>query len=316
MKTSYAKKSASSKSSAKNTTKTEFDLNQVITDKIIAKLQSGVVAWHKPWHCTGEAFNYVTKKPYRGINALLLGFEAVEQPYYMTFLQAKQMGGRIKAGAKSEIVVFWNFICQDKDGNKVAPSEAIGGDTRAKAYLKYYNVFNVADIEGINFEFPQREQKTEVEKISSCEQIIASMPNMPALKHGGAKASYSPSLDLVKMPENKHFDSAESYYSVLFHELTHSTGHPSRLDRKEITSHNPFGSKEYSKEELVAELGAAFLSSRAGIVNHTIDNSAAYIQSWLKKLQSDNKFIIDAAGKASKAVDYILGQHATNITEE
>jgi antirestriction protein ArdC len=282
-------------------TSATFDIYCVITEKIISKLEAGFIPWQKPWHQQGQAKNYMTKRAYNGINALLLNFQCVENPYYLTFLQAQQLGGRVKKGAKSEMVVLWNYI---KDEN-----EKEGEEGKTKAYLKYHNVFNVAVIEGIDFVFPKQAQKPSLDKLVACEEIINNFNNGPTTRFGGSRACYSPWADIVSMPEIKYFSSPEFYYSVFFHELTHSTGHAARLNRKGIATYNAFGSKQYSKEELVAELGAAFLCNVTGIVNHTIDNSAAYIQSWLKKLKSDKKFIVEASSQAFKATQHILGEN-------
>lgn len=310
MKTSYAKKSAKStkKATAK---KPAFDIAEMITGKIIEKLEAGVIPWQKPWNAV-NACNYLTKRPYSGINYLLLNFEAVEQPYYLTFLQVQQMGGRVKNGAKGEIVVFWKFF---KGEDEKEGAEQAGEESKRAPLIRYTKVFNVKDIEGIEFVFPKKTDPSQLERIESCEQIISLMPNAPRTQHGGNGAYYSPSGDYVNMPLLEDFKSIEGYYSVYFHELAHATGHHSRLDRKEIKEMNPFGSKEYSKEELVAEITAAFLCNHCRIEN-TIDNSAAYIKSWLKKLQNDKRFILDAAGKASKAAGYILGNHLQEAEQE
>ena len=175
-----------------------------------------------------------------------------------------------------------------------------------KSYLKYYLVFNIASVDGIDFNIPKVEEKTEQEKIFSCEEILQGMPKKPTVTFGNSGAYYSPTFDIVNMPEMQTFTSEQAYYSVFFHELVHSTGHTSRLNRKEITETMRFGSQTYSKEELTAEIGASFLCAEAGILMNTFYNSVAYIQSWLKVLKDDKKFIIEAAAKAQKASDFIL----------
>ena len=290
---------------------TPKDIYQIVTDKIIARLEEGNIPWHKPWNVQGIARNYATGSIYRGINALLLSSNVHEHQYYLTYKQAADLGGRIRKGSKAEIVTYWNWIYVDKlTGKKVSSQNSPSRpdtEVNKSAFLKYYNVFNVADVEGIDFTFPVVERKTLPDKLVACEQLIQSMPNPPRLQFGGHKAFYSPSMDFVNMPEVKHFDSSEFYYSVFFHELTHSTAHPKRLARKAEGQKNAFGSELYSKEELVAELGASFLCGFAGIHQQTLENSAGYIQNWLRVLRNDKKFLIEAASKAQQATDYILG---------
>jgi antirestriction protein ArdC len=148
-----------------------------------------------------------------------------------------------------------------------------------------------------------------VHPIEQCESIVEQMPNRPKLEQD-SRACYRPSTDTVGMPARSAFHSAEEYYSTFFHELTHSTGHPSRVGREGITNHNSFGSEDYSKEELVAEMGAAMLCGVAGIASRTLDNSASYLQSWINRLRSDSRLIVSAASQAQKAADYILARTA------
>ena len=171
--------------------------------------------------------------------------------------------------------------------------------------LRYYTVFNVAQTEGV--EIPKAEVR-EFNSIDECERIVSGMPNPPKIAFGGNQAFYVPSRDLIALPVRERFDSAEEFYSTMLHEMVHSTGHISRLHRKGIhESGVGFGSETYSQEELVAEIGASFLNAKAGIVGHTLTNSASYIANWLSVLRNDKRMIIVAAGQAQKAADYILG---------
>jgi antirestriction protein ArdC len=145
-------------------------------------------------------------------------------------------------------------------------------------------------------------------QIAACEQIVSAMPQRPAIRHGEARAYYRPAADTVNMPAPRLFPRVEHYYSILFHELTHSTGHASRLDRATLRDLLAFGDTNYSKEELCAEMGAAYLCGVAGIDNATVNNSAAYIQGWLSKLRNDKRLLIQAAAQAQKAADFILGE--------
>ncbi len=296
------------------------DVYQLITDKMIARLEQGFIPWKKPWAASGAACNYISKKPYRGINAILLNFCADKLPYYLTFKQAVELGGKVIKGSKAEMVTYWNWLYADKaTGRKLTPEQARvlpAGNVKKMAFLKYYNVFSISDIEGIEFKTPELKERPQHEKIALCEAIIEQMPSRPKLQFGGDKAYYSPLQDLVNMPFICDFDSAGLYYSVYFHELVHATGHTARLNREEVNSPNKFGSEPYSREELTAEMGATFLCNMAGIEqDYTFENSAAYIQNWLQVLKNDKKFVIEAASKAQAAADFILNQVAEEVQE-
>jgi antirestriction protein ArdC len=281
------------------------DAFQVITDRIIGLLETGTVPWQKPWKGgAGMPKNLISKKEYRGINTFLLHAMMYENPYWLTFNQAKQLGGHVKQGEKACPIVFWKFLEADD-------AESPTGKKRIPL-LRYYSVFNLAQCEGIPVDkLPVIDGgKREHTPIAAAEQIVAAMPKRPAIESKWQRAFYSPKQDFVGMPAPETFRSAEDYYSVLFHELTHATGHESRLNRKGVSGSNgewsPFGSQSYSQEELVAEMGAAFLCGQVGIVERTIDNSAAYISSWLQRLKDDRKLVIYAAAQAQKAADFIL----------
>ena len=271
---------------------------QVITDRIIELLEQGTVPWHKPWQTFGEAMNIISKKPYRGINQFLLNCSEYDSPYWLTFNQAKKLGGSVCKGQKSTPVVFWKwFEVEDPDT----------GEKSEKPFLRYYRVFNLEQTEGIEAPAASQEPTRQFSPIETCERIVRAIPNPPRIVHKKQAAWYSPSKDLVNMPKQNTFTSDEEYYSTLFHELTHASGHQSRLNRKTITEKAAFGSKTYAQEELVAEMGAAMLCGAAGIENRTIDNSAAYLQGWLKRLRQDNRLIVVAASQAQKAADYMRG---------
>jgi len=283
------------------------DVYQVITDRIIALLEQNVVPWQKPWQ-GGDQMprNLISGREYRGVNVFLLHALSYESPYWLTYKQAGELGGHVRKGERSCPVVFWKRLQVD------SPSEPDG--KKSIPFLRYYSVFNVAQCEGIPADKIPVQTGTQREHcpITAAESIVSAMPKKPEIKHGGGRACYSPSLDCVTMPLPEHFQSGQDYYSVLFHELTHSTGHASRLNRKGISGTDgewsAFGSTPYAKEELVAELGAAFLSGQAGIVERTLDNSAAYVQSWLARLKEDNRLIVQASAQAQKAADFILGK--------
>jgi antirestriction protein ArdC len=267
-----------------------------ITNHIVSLLEQGTVPWHKPWRVeTGLPRNLVTKKPYRGVNPFLLMAMGYESPHWLTFRQAIQLGGTVKKGEKACPVVFWK---------PMEMTDTESGKVEKIPLLRLYFVFNVAQCEGLK-NAPATEAETFA--ITEAAEIVAGMPQPPIVKHGMTRADYSPSNDTVGMPERKRFDTEDAYHATLFHELVHSTGHEKRLKRLSITERNGFGSDPYCKEELIAELGSAFLCGHAGIVERTIDNSAAYLEGWLKRFQEDKTLIVYAAAQAQKAADFILG---------
>lgn len=279
--------------------KTKLNIYDVVTNKIIENLENGVIPWNKPWS-GGCPKNFISGKDYRGMNAILLTLNDYKNNNWLTFKQAKLKGGSIKKGEKGTQVIFWNFTkVEKKDSN---------GDIEEKSipFIKYYTVFNIEQTKDIDFE--TIEESFNFDNIEKCEDVVKNMQNKPEIEHIGNSASYSPSLDRIKMPEQKKFKTNTGYYSTIFHELTHSTGHTTRLDRDGVEGVTHFGSATYSKEELIAEMGSSFLCGHTGIEKETIDNASAYIKGWLSKLKNDNKILIQAAGKAQKAVDYILGE--------
>lgn len=270
----------------------------IITDRILDLLEQGTVPWQKPWTGGGLACNLVSKRPYRGINCFLLNISGYSSPYWATLNQINKLGGRVIKGQKSTPVVFWKWL-------EIEDQET--GEKVEKPFLRYYRVFNLEQTEGIESpDLPDEEQK-EFRPIERCEQLISGMPKRPRIQHVHQAAWYKPDEDLINLPRPETFDSPEDYFSVSYHELAHSTGAKSRLNRPTLTDMAPFGSTNYSKEELVAEMTAAMLCGATGIENKTIDNSAAYVQGWLKKLKNDRRLVVLAAAQAQKAADYIQG---------
>lgn len=275
---------------------------EIITEKIIEQLEQGTVPWHKPW-ISEYPKNLISKKEYRGINVFLLGASKYSSPYWLSYKQAKQLGGNVKKGEKSTIVVFWKQI-KVKDKNPDNTEET----KKTIPFLRYYRVFNVEQCENIDEKkIPVTEINPDFQPIAACEETVMNMQNKPEIRYQDSRAFYHPSGDYVNMPNPKTFQKEEFYYSVLFHELGHSTGHKSRLARKDFDK-GFFGNEVYSKEELCAEMTAAFLCGHHKIEMKTIDNSAAYIKSWLRKLKDDVKMIVLAAAQAQKAADYILNR--------
>jgi antirestriction protein ArdC len=260
-------------------------------------MQRRNVPWQKPWKArTGLPRNLVSQKPYRGINVFLLLAMSYESPFWLTFRQALQLGGAVRKGEKSCPVVFWKqTTLEDKKS----------GEPQKIPLLRYYHVFNVAQCDGLKTGTAPGE--TPVNGIIKPDEIVAHMPQRPEIKHGMSRAFYSPREDCVGLPLRERFERAEGYYATLFHELIHATGHESRLNRVTLTEKAGFGSNPYCKEELIAEMGAAFLCGQAEIAERTIDNSAAYLNGWLDQLRSDKTLIVSSAAQAQKAADFILG---------
>ncbi len=268
-----------------------------ITERIVSLLTQGTVPWHKPWQVTtGMPRNLVSQKPYRGINVFLLMAMNYESPHWLTLRQANLLGGQIKPGEKSCPVVFWKPM-------KVKDKES--GEDRMIPFLRLYHVFNITQCQGLK-NIPKADDSAFIQTLPA--ELVANMPQRPVIKHGMAMACYSPVSDVVNMPDPARFESADHYHATLFHELVHSTGHEKRLKRAGVVERNGFGSDPYGKEELIAEMGSAFLCGYAGIVERTIDSSAAYLEGWLKQLQQDKTLIVHAAAQAQKAADFILGK--------
>ena len=315
------------------------DIYNMITDKVISMFKNAKASdYHRPWK--DDAFfipiNFESKKPYRGVNRLLLqeriGFAgAFRNPYFLTFNQIKKHGGRLKKGTRGYEVVYYSIryiVPADKNTGRKAYSSTNTQkviDYLAKNKLtedivtripmiRYYNVYNGASIEGIDFQLDKlqigRAVPDSAPENQAAALIVENYPNPPAIKHEGNQAYYSPSGDYVKMPKKEQFDSINDYYRILFHELTHSTGHDKRLDRG---IHLMLEKEDYAKEELVAEFGAVFLSAWAGIMWYTNKNHAVYLKNWnsaIKEAENDNKFLMKAASLAQAATDYILNLDA------
>jgi antirestriction protein ArdC len=289
---------------------------RIITERVLALLEQGTIPWQKPWSTSaGDCLprNLASRKPYRGVNVFLLHAMGYGNPYWLTFKQAQALGGNVRKGERATPVVFWKWLDVDEHDAQGKPQK------ERVPMLRYYSVFNATQCDGIPTPLPEGARR-EHTPIETAERIVASMPKRPAIAHGGDRASYSPAFDRVSMPQAETFSTAQHYYSVLFHELTHSTGHESRLNRKGVAGSDgewsAFGSTPYAKEELVAEMGAAFLCGQAGIVERTIDTSAAYVANWLERLRNDNRLVVTAAAQAQKAADYVLGtQHASSENE-
>ena len=288
-----------------------FDPYQAVTDLILTQLERGTVPWRCPWRrSTGRPRNFHTGKPYQGVNVLLLGLSHFASPYWMTFRQVSARGGRIRKGEHGALVVkFGQF-------EKKVTAESGTEEKKRAFYLKGYRVFNAAQIEGIEFpEVPAASQTPTSQGIAAAEAIVEGMPKPPLIHKGlSDRACYSRIADAVQMPRLSAFSRAEDYHLTLFHELVHSTGHPSRLNRKTLVENDGFGGTVYSQEELVAEMGAAFLGMEADIVRDQHEQSAAYLKGWLDVLRAKEhrKWIVQAANQAGRATDFILNRNASS----
>jgi len=284
-----------------------MDIYAEITNRIIAELEKGNIPWHKPWLGVQAAVKHTTGEPYSLLNQLIL-----DRPgEYLTCNQCKKEGGSVKKGAKAKMVVFWKWIPtikKDKDGNIVYDADGKPVE-ESFPFLRYFQVFHIDDCEGITARHTAEENRKDIEPDEAAEEAIADY-----LKRSGVKmrheeqdrAYYRPSIDTVVLPLKNQFKESAEYYSTAFHELTHSTGHKSRLNR--LTQLAAFGSEVYSKEELVAEIGASVLMQQFRLETpESFRNNAAYIQSWLDVLKNDKRMIVSAAGRAEKATNMILG---------
>ncbi len=273
----------------------------MVTDRIITELEKGRIPWNKPWTGVRDgAYNRMSKKPYSLINQMLLSHKGE----YATFKQWQELGGHVRKGEKSEIVVFWK-IYEKEEINENGEKEV-----KKIPLLRYYNVFHISQVEDIK-PLPKEELNNDIEPIESADKIITdyvTREHIDFQETKSNKAFYSPAIDRVVVPLKEQYHNINEYYSTTFHELTHSTGHKTRLDRLGNGTVASFGSETYSKEELVAEIGSAAILNELCIETpKTFKNSVAYIQNWLQVLKNDNKFIVSAAGKAEKAVNLILG---------
>ena len=276
------------------------DIYQEVTDRITAQLEQGVIPWHKPWIVSGTAcaISRSTGKPYSLLNQLILG----RPGEYTTFAQIQKEGGRVKKGEKAAQVAFWKWLDVEDEENP--------GEMKKIPLLKSFAVFHIDQCDGLKPKHTTAAPAQILQPDKAADQIITDYLTRSGVKlvhQEGDRAYYRPSADTVTLPLLAQFKELSEYYSTAFHELTHSTGHTSRLNR--LTKTARFGSEEYSKEELVAEIGAAALVNVSGLeTSSSFRNSAAYVQNWLKALRDDKRLIVSAAGQAEKACSLILNQ--------
>lgn len=293
------------------------DVYTRVTDKIVAELEKGVRPWMKPWNAE-HAAGRITKplrhngEAYNGINILMLWSAAMEKdfcaPIWMTFRQAKELGASVRKGEKGELVVYANKLTRTEEADSGEEFE------RTIPYMKGYTVFNVEQIDGLPDHYYQLAEPVldPVQRIDHAETFFEATG--ADIRHGGNQAYYMIGEDRIQLPPFESFKDAESYYATIAHELTHWTRHPKRLDRS--FGRKRWGDEGYAQEELVAELGAAFLCADLEITPEVRDDHAAYIESWLKVLKNDKRAIFTAAAHAQRAADFLSGFQVTAASQK
>lgn len=275
---------------------------EVVTQRVIEAIEdSKALPWRRPWrtHNLKGAIptNLSSKKQYHGINVFLLSMMGFQSPYWVTFKQAKALGGSVRKGVKGTPVVYWSVL--EKKNEETNKIEKI-------PFIKHSMVFNLEQCEGLEAPENNCAAPITIDPIESCESILKGFSDKPQIVEREQQAYYSVAEDLVNMPRRSSFESAEAMYDTLFHELIHSTAHPSRVNRQIGTVRSFFGSENYSKEELIAQMGSSFLCAMAGIDAATFDDSVSYLQGWVSAFKEKPRMIVEAASQAQKAVDYIL----------
>ncbi|HBD94730.1 MAG: hypothetical protein A2015_03695 [Spirochaetes bacterium GWF1_31_7] len=285
---------------------------ELVTARIISKLEEGTIPWKKNW-VSEEPQNFISKRSYRGINRLLTSIMGYSSKYWLTFLQARDLGLSVKSGMIATPIVFYTNYTTKKTDEKEPDDEDSEElpEKQPKKFpvLKYYSLFN---LEQTDFDFSTLPVDNKNTIINNCDDILTNWKDCPAIVTKGHRAFYSVTTDCIHIPALSQFNSSPEYYATLFHEAIHSTGHKNRLNRKELQSISQFGDSLYSQEELIAEIGSSFLCDTAHIAQEVLDNQASYIANWLQSLRNDTSFVIKAANKAQKAVDFILNTHIEN----
>ena len=284
---------------------------QMVTDKIVNLLERGTVPWRRTW-VGGPSFelpvNLKTGHQYRGVNVILLVSAGYSSRFWLSFKQAQTLGGHVRRGERGWPVIFWKRI-EITDSKTGGPKEI--------PMLRFYRIFNVDQCEGIAGPDVPEPVLNEFTPVQKAEAIIAGMPNPPAIVHHEPRPYYRASTDTVNLPLPELFDSSQFYYAAGFHELAHSTGHESRLNRRPSTAPRFFGDREYSKEELISEMASAFLCAEAKIEQATLEDTASYLSSWISVLKGTPKMAIKAASAAQAAADYILNnQNSQEVRNE
>lgn len=288
---------------------------EIVTEQVLAALEQGTVPWRQPWVAASAPRNGQGRR-YHGINAFLLGMHPVEIPVWLTFKQAQALGGSVRKGERSTLVTFWKMsrFSERADDGTVS--------TKQVPMLRYYRVFNVAQCDGVTLpkrvtselSAPTQDCDTDDTVLSYCTTVVEtySQHDGPTVRFGGDRAYYTPGDDVITVPARDTFTSLSGYVATLFHECGHSTGHRSRLARKDLMASKGFGSHAYGREELVAEMTSAFLLAEAGIAQQQ-EQSAAYIASWMQAIKADPRAVVVTAGQAQKAADLVLGREPEAI---
>lgn len=288
------------------------DLYASVTDRIIAALEAGAAPWQCPWRHDGvdpRPTNATTGRAYRGINVLLLNVQAMACGYrtsrWLTYQQARAVDACVRKGEQGTQIVFFKMHEVDSHG----AADPAGSDRRVVPLLRSFTVFNVDQVENLPDALkPEPMEPGSWEPLDAADHILTQ--SGAAIRHGGSRAFYAPDADVIQLPSRSAFDAASDYYATALHELTHWTGHPSRCKRELGRRH---GIDAYAFEELVAEMGSAFLSDYCGLVGRM--QHASYIACWLQALRNDKRLIFSAASQAQKAADYLLPE-MTEIAEQ
>lgn len=284
----------------------KLDVYSIVNDRILAQLEKGYLPWRQTWTKAGPPRNLISGHPYRGFNILLLASLCYPLNYFLTLKQINELGGRVKKGEHACPVIFWSRKEEETENEE---------EKKERIILRYYSVFNVEQCVGIPEEKIPLPETQKNDPLKECENLIQGMPQPPKLIHRGDQAYYDSSKDQITMPKIKFFEDSESYYSTLFHEIVHSTGHSSRLARPGITKGDGYDMDKYSEEELIAQIGACFLATLTGIAQKHFENDVAYIGGWLKRLKDDKRLLVFASSRAQYAVDFILGENTGHPEE-
>lgn len=283
-----------------------MDVYEKITQRIIETLETGVIPWRKEWKTAGKSsglpYNLLTGVAYKGANVISLLCSPYASNGWCTYKQALELGYQVRKGEKASPIIFWSFPDKKQKGESSESKASF-------AFAKQYSVFNIEQLDGVPEQLPFDGAES-FDPIVEAEGIVNAFmasASHPTLAHGGSRAYFRPSADHVQMPVQSSFLSAGGYYATLFHEFVHSTGIKSRCNRPELVAMTNFGDEEYSKEELTAEFGSAFLCAEAGISNdERLANSAAYIQCWVRELKNDKTLIVRAAQLAQRAANFVM----------
>jgi len=291
-------------------------IHEQVTDSILALLEKGTLPWRRPWQTSGTALavpaNVISKRPYHGINRVILWTSALVAGYpthaWATYRQIQEAGGQVRKGEKGTRVMLYRPLEQndENDATGSEEGETEGKDAKPSRIARVFTVFNLAQCDGLAA--PEQSETVSADPIPAAREFLANVN--ARVQYGGDRACYIPSLDLIQLPPLEAFTSAEAFFATSLHEHVHFSGHPSRLNRLEKWA--PFGSEAYACEELVAELGAAFLCAELSIKGE-LEHHASYLQNWLGVLKQDKTALFRAAADASRAAEYLHSlQPATN----